>query len=474
MVETGDDETSEGPPPRPSPPKRKRESVVIEGRASEADAPEAPAAAPEGAREPLAMGAIGGVIGAALALAGVWLFAARPDLAPLARRAAAVEASVDAANARLSALETQSRAAAAERQALADKLKTVDAALSDAEAKLAGRIAALEAAGDKAAAERKAAADSAADLRSSTDALSRDLAAERDKAAAERKSLADEVSQLKGASTGAEALEKRLDALENAVLRSDSLAPVAADARAAKDAADRALAASAEPKANPRLDRLASDQAEFARKLAADNAEIAALRERLDKFAAPKAETRVSPSAAVAATDTRPAARAVAAMALLRRFEAGEPVGAELAALDRLGAEASALAPLRPFAETGAPTPAALARSLTSLAPELSGGGRPAPSGGVARRLLGEMQGLVKIRKVGESRADDATGALSRIGDALEAGDLPRALSAFADLPPAAQAAAAAWRESAEARLAAGKAAEALVGRSVADLGARR
>ena len=377
------------------------------------------------------MGAIGGVIGAALALAGVWLFAARPDLAPLARRAAAVEASVDAANARVSALETQSRAAAAERQALADKLKTVDAALSDAEAKLAGRIAALEAAGDKAAAERKAAADSAADLRSSTDALSRDLAAERDKAAAERKSLADEVSQLKGASTDAETLEKRLDALENAVLRSDSLAPVAADARAAKDAADRALAASAEPKADPRLDRLASDQAEFARKLAADNG-----RDR-GAAGAPRQVRRAEgrnprqPVRAAATNDTSPAARAVAAMALQRRFEAGEPLAAELAALDRLGVEAC-----------GAGASAAVRRNRRADAggarPLADRGSRPSrPAAGIrrlrrrgaaiARRNAGTGEGPQGRRKSRRRRYR----RLSRIEDAAR-----RRRSRRARLPP--------------------------------------
>src|SRR5215831_12724486 len=139
MAETGDDESPDGPPPRPSPPKRKRESVVIEGRASEAGPLRAPAAVRQGARDALAAGAIGGVVGAALALAGVWLLADKPDLGPLTRRAAALEAASAAANARMSALEAAAKAAEAERRDLAQRPK----ASPDAEERLA-RLEAAE------------------------------------------------------------------------------------------------------------------------------------------------------------------------------------------------------------------------------------------------------------------------------------------------------------------------------------------
>ena len=420
MAGTGDDETSEGPPPRPSPPKRKRESVVIEGRASEAGPLGASAAAPQGG---LAVGALGGVIGAALALVGVWLFAARPDLAPLDRRMAALEAATEAAKARMAAFEAGAKSATDERRALAERLN----AIPDAEAKLSSRVSALEAA--------------ARDVQASVETLKR-----------------DDAQQGKNAADAESALEKRLATLEGVALRADSLQAVAAEARAAKNAADKALAAAGAPSADPRLDRLAADEAE-----------IAALRASLDKLAAPKTESRVSPAARTATTDRSPAARAVAAMALQSGLAAGEPLGAPLAALDRLGVEAKALAPLRPYAETGAPTLAALARALAQAAPAQNAG--PA-QGGVAQRLLGEVQGLVKVRKVGESRPSGAD--LSQVEAALGAGDLARALEAFGDLPPAAQAAARNWRESAEARLAADRAAEALVGRAVADLGAGR
>jgi len=445
MAETGDDETSHGPPPRPSPPKRKRESLVIQGRASEAGPLGAPAAAPWGRRGTLAVGALV----AALALVGVGLFAARSDLAPLDRRAAALEAGANEANARLAALETTAKAAAEARKAAAEARDAFAAhlkAASVAEAKLADRVAALQAASDQAAAGSRDLPSAIKDLQSAVEAL--------------KHGATEESTRLK---TASEALATRLATLEGAALRADALNAVAAEAGAAKQAADKALAAAGAP-SDPRLDRLAADEAE-----------IAALHARLDKLVAPKAVTRVSPSAPTVTADPNPAARLATAMALQNRLDAGAPLGALLAALDRLGVAADALAPLRPYAETGAPTLAALARGLDQARPQphVAAGAR----GGLAQRLLGEVQGLVSVRKVGESRQGEAgqgEADLSRVEAALGAGDLAGALAAFAALSPATQAAARSWRDSAEARLAAGRAVEAIFGRAVADLGARR
>lgn len=43
MSGISDDGHSDGPPPRPSPPRRKRETIVIQGRAAEVNSDEAPA-----------------------------------------------------------------------------------------------------------------------------------------------------------------------------------------------------------------------------------------------------------------------------------------------------------------------------------------------------------------------------------------------------------------------------------------------
>ena len=64
MVEISDDGHQDGPPPRPSPPRRKRESIVIQGTATEASS----FATPDRRRGALV---VGGLVGAALAIAAV-------------------------------------------------------------------------------------------------------------------------------------------------------------------------------------------------------------------------------------------------------------------------------------------------------------------------------------------------------------------------------------------------------------------
>jgi len=132
------------------------------------------------------------------------------------------------------------------------------------------------------------------------------------------------------------------------------------------------------------------------------------------------------------------AGRAVAVATLRRRLDAGEPLAEPLATLERLGVEPAALAPLRPFAASGAPSMASLAHA-----------------------------GLAKLRKVGESHAADAGVA------ALERGDIAAALTALLH-SPAAQAAAGAWAEEAKARLAAEAAAQALALKAAAGSGDAR
>jgi hypothetical protein len=156
-----------------------------------------------------------------------------------------------------------------------------------------------------------------------------------------------------------------------------------------------------------------------------------------------------------------PAARAAAALALLQRFDAGEGFADQLAALERLGVEPAALNPLRPFAQNGAPSPAALAGKLADLSGRMTGLPRAA--------VLAEVVGLAKVRKVGGADAMEAT---ARMESALRAGDLARARAAFDDLPGPAQDVGRDWAREVEARLAAQKAAEALLGRAVAALGA--
>ena len=438
MAGSSDDNAHEGPPPRPSPPRRPRESIVIEGQAAPANARRAAFTLPaRGARAPITAGLVGGALGAVLT--GLLLLAPRPDYA-----------------ARIETLESAAKANALAAQALGERLKAAEAAF--AAAQLEPRVTALEAAEKAATADRSALADrlsmataASADLPQRISRLeARPSADGLDKVKSNLAAQADAMARLQGAMPdrlAADALAGRVAALEA------ERSPASA-AQAARQAAD------------PRLARLAADLARVDSAAATQRAEFDALRDRFAKAEAapfaPKSATRAGRAEAGEARDA-PAPRAIAALALQDRLAAGARLGDEIAALERLGVEPAALEPLRAYAERGAPSLSELTLAFGDLAPRLTG---PASA-----RLWQGMQGLVQVRKLGESHPAEATGGVHQVEAALAHGDLEAALAAMP--PPAAQDAAGAWRQTVATRLAATKAASALLRSAIADLGAR-
>jgi hypothetical protein len=403
------------PPPTAPPSLARPDPVVIDGEATEirdetaaaaesppAEAPKPPEPKRPGAYAiPAAAGFGGAIVGAALALLAAWLIDPRAG-------------ALDAARARLAAVEKTAETQAAATAALDKRLATVETGAVEASAldALGRRIGALEASGG----EAKTALD--------------------------------------------EARAARADA---------------AKALAAAQAAPPPTNASApsEPSApEPRLAKLESD-------LSAANArlnQIDALNERLAKLegstgAAPKSDARI----AMAKGGSESAASvAVLALSLEQRFEAGAPFIAELAALSQLGVGADALAPLKPFAESGAPSPSALAASWAKVEPAVAAAAPPSERSGWDR-LLDHMRALVRVRRVGEAAGgDESDPPVARIGAALERGDLAAALDAFGQLPEASRAAGAAWADAAKARAAAAKAAAALRADAIGGLAAAK
>jgi hypothetical protein len=203
-------------------------------------------------------------------------------------------------------------------------------------------------------------------------------------------------------------------------------------------------------------------------------ADLNALDDRLVKietaFAAPKSEARVAASEGVA--NRGGAAEAILAISLNARLNAGAPFAEELAALARLKADETKLSALRPFADAGAPTPAALAAGFAKVAPSVIAAATPASGGGVMDRLLDHMRKLVRVRKLGEVAGDDVEALASRVSGALARGDLSAALDVYRRLPDAARQASADWGKAAEVRQAATVAAEALRADAVGRLAA--
>jgi hypothetical protein len=311
-----------------------------------------------------------------------------------------------------------------------------------------------------------------------------------------------------GSQTGDARLQDRVAALEAPVAdltrRVAALEPAAESAKATADAvktlqgdvqAARADAAKATALAN----KAAASAADQKSNGAASAADLAAIDERLKKLqsapspqaaispdlssietrlakiesalAAPKNETRAAPDAAVP-TRADWTGLAVAAQAVSTRLVAGAPYPTEEAALERLGADPAKIAALKPFAEKGAPTAAALAAGFAKVAPDALKAAAPKESGGFMDRLMSNMSKVVKITRVGEVPGDDPPALVSQIAAALDRGDVGGAMALWARLPEPARKASEDWAAAAQARLAADAAAQGVSNDAMAKLAA--
>jgi hypothetical protein len=279
-----------------------------------------------------------------------------------------------------------------------------------------------------------------------------------------------------------DALTRRIDALEasggdvkTALGQARAARADAAKALAASQAAPTSTNAAAPAESTPLEPRLAKLESDLAAADARLN-QLGALDQRLAKLegatgAAPKSDARV----AMAKGGSESAASvAVLALSLEQRFAASAPFAAELAALSQLGVGADALAPLKPFAESGAPSLSALAATWAKVEPAVAAAAPP-PGRGGWDRLLDHIRALVRVRRVGEAvGSDESDPPVARIGAALERRDLAAALVAFGELPDASRAAGAAWDDAAKARAAAAKAASALRADAIGGLAAAK
>ena len=162
---------------------------------------------------------------------------------------------------------------------------------------------------------------------------------------------------------------------------------------------------------------------------------------------------------------------AVVTGALRTAVERGMPFTAELAAAKALGADASALAPLEPFAAGGVPNAEVLARDFDKLEPAMSAAAAPpSQAGGILGRLQANAERLVRVHPVGDTPGDDPAAALARAGAKAHRGDIAGALAEVEKLPPAAQSPAVDWIKAAKARTAAVEAARQLAANSLTAL----
>ncbi len=292
------------------------------------------------------------------------------------------------------------------------------------------------------------------------------IAAEAKRESAAVASLEKRIGALESSagSSNAADLEKRVAALEAAGAGTSAateatqrLAAQAKDLRADVDADKSQI-----PELSARVAKVESD----ASKANAAGTDLAALAARIDKIetalAAPKTETRSTADTA--------AAIAISAEAAEESLREGQPLGPDITALQHLGVDAAALAPLEAVAN-GAPTNSVLAASFNAVAPHVLAAAASPDRGSVSDRFLGHLHDLVRVRDLNETAGDDPQALVSQIEAMSKRGDIGAALASFDKLPEAARKAAGDWPTLAHTRRAAEAALqsirEAAVGRLV-------
>jgi hypothetical protein len=224
---------------------------------------------------------------------------------------------------------------------------------------------------------------------------------------------------------------------------------------------DEVLAAARDARA--RADASAAALAELTQKIpaatAAERSQLEALANRV---------TAVERSEKAAESGDRAVRLALAATALNNAVERGDAFAAELATAKALGADAKLVAALEPFARSGVPSAAALARQFSELAPSLQASGARE---GVLARLQVNAEKLIRIRRVDEPAGSDAGAIVARAEAKVSRSDIAGAVSELAQLAHDARAPAEAWIKSAQARIAAIDASRRLAADALSGLG---
>ncbi len=242
--------------------------------------------------------------------------------------------------------------------------------------------------------------------------------------------------------------------------RSDELSTIAREVRQRADVNAAAIA-----EINQKIARLGASPVE--------HSEIDALATRMAaiEHSEKTLEAALAKRSAETATD-RSVRFAVAAAALRGAVERGEPFAPLLATTKPLIADPKRLAPLEPFAATGVPSVAALARELTALVPALyQAAGTPPREGGILERLTASAEKLVRIRPIAEVPGSDPNAIIARVEIKAMHPDIAGVLAELVKLPPNIRAPADAWIKRAEMRTAAIEASQQIAAEALAALG---
>lgn len=189
------------------------------------------------------------------------------------------------------------------------------------------------------------------------------------------------------------------------------------------------------------------------------SAEVAELQRRVDALEASQSRT------------VNAAAAALAAASLAEATQGSAPFETELAALERLLPMSGEVRLLRPYAETGAPSRAALAAEFDAAAGVASLAAQdPGERAGFFARMRYALSAIVSIRKVGSTAGDSPDAVLARAQAATAEGDIDAALRILRELPPRSAEAMNPWRARAQQRVAVDRQVAAIRALALSDL----
>lgn len=164
------------------------------------------------------------------------------------------------------------------------------------------------------------------------------------------------------------------------------------------------------------------------------------------------------------------------AVALKAKLQDGQPFAKEWAALQGLNADAAALAVLKPFAEKGLMSDAALAASFAGPARAIATAPQPRPAGDAAwtDKISSALGRLVRVTPVDPAKGEDPASLTVRIQTALGKGDSAEALVLWRKLPEPARRDTAVFGSTLEARVNAERAVTTIMSTMVDRLGASK
>jgi len=168
-------------------------------------------------------------------------------------------------------------------------------------------------------------------------------------------------------------------------------------------------------------------------------------------------------------TASQTGTRVVLAGRLNDALQSGTPYPEVLDGVRKAGTEPARVAPLEPFAQEGAPTPAELAQSFepveTAILRESHG-----PAEGWTDRILRMADKVVTVRPVNEPGGSGVPALVTRIRQALERGDVVEAAATWDALPEPARRASEEWGRQVKAVAEAHRAAQAISSDALATL----